>query len=100
MTLRTDSLTIQLDYALEQPIERYVRAVAEEAGEVVGAFNKWTDGRTDKEKGPKDIIQEMAQLIGCCFLVMRKLGFYPTDLLKDVNSFMAEKAQGIQRIGS
>lgn len=84
-----------LDEALDNPMERYVRAIAEEAGEVVGAFNKMTDGRTDKPKSREDVIHEMAQLIACCFLLSNKLGFDPFRLLLRADKFLVDKAHKI-----
>ena len=82
---------LRRDFGIQDPVNRYARAVAEEGGEVLGAYNKWQDKRTDKPKGPDDIMHEMAQVIGCCFLVALHLGCTPEELLERTHRFMEDK---------
>ena len=82
---------LRRDFGFQDPAERYVRAIAEEAGEVAGAYNKWQDGRTDKPKTPDDIAHEMAQVIGCCFLLALQLGYTPEELLARADRFLTGK---------
>src|SRR5215471_7325782 len=81
--------------ALRNDLNRDVRAIAEEAGEVLGEYNKMTDGRTDKPKTADDIVHEMAQTIGMCFVTALELGHSPMTLLARVEQFMYEKARKI-----
>jgi hypothetical protein len=78
--------------ALHNDLNRNVRAIAEEAGEVLGAYNKMTDGRTDKPRTAGDIMHEMAQTIGMCFVTALDLGYSPEELLARTERFMHEKA--------
>jgi hypothetical protein len=86
---------LRRDFRPGDPLERYIRAISEEAGEVSGAYNKWTDRRTDKPKGPDDVMHEMAQTIGCCFLAALHLGHDPAELLERTHRFMRDKAAGL-----
>jgi len=90
---------LRRDFRIADPLHRYVDAIAEEAGEVMGAYNKWQDGRTDKPKGPDDIMAEMAQVIGCCFLAALHLGHNPAELLERTHRFMRDKAAGVNGEG-
>lgn len=82
----------------ERPAERWIRAIAEEAGEVVGAFNKWQDGNKRKPKCRADVIEEMAQLMGCVYYTAHKLGVPYSELLEQVDGFMAAKVKEIQAL--
>lgn len=86
---------LRRDFGITDPVNRYARAVAEEGGEVLGAYNKMDDGRTDKPKDPGDIMHEMAQVIGCCFLLALNLGFTPEQLLQRTDRFLTEKRLGL-----
>lgn len=78
--------------AWPQEDERWFRAIAEEAGEVVGAYNKWTDRKVSKPKTRGDVFEEMTQLMGCIFAAASRLGYSSDDLLKATEEFMAAKA--------
>lgn len=80
--------------------ERWFRAVAEEAGEVVGAYNKWQDGNTRKPKTPDDILIESGQLLGCLVISLGKLGFSPADLLEETDRFLVTKNAAIIEKGN
>ena len=90
-----DEAIIELNNALNEPTERFVRGIAEEAGEVVGAFNKWDDKRTDKPMTRNDILHEMSQLYGCILLVALHLGFNTADLYEKTLTFARDKAENI-----
>lgn len=77
--------------------ERWFRAISEEAGEVVGAFNKWEDGNTLKPKGPADILEESGQLLGCLVAAMGRLGFSFEDLLSETDRFLVTKKAVIEK---
>jgi NTP pyrophosphatase (non-canonical NTP hydrolase) len=78
--------------------ERWVRAVAEEAGEVLGAFNKWHDGNRLKPRTRQDVLEEIAQLLACTFILAAKLGVSVDDLLELADQFMARKVRQIRLI--
>lgn len=88
-----DELVEALDATLKQSAERYLRGVAEEAGEVMGAYNKMVDGREDKPKDTEDILQEMAQLITCCLLAARKFDYGTYKVMTAVSEFVTDKAR-------
>jgi len=75
--------------------ERWVRAVAEEAGEVVGAFNKWHDGYLAKPRTKEDVLAEMAQLQACLLILARKLGTSADELLAMTDEFLAVKTEEV-----
>jgi hypothetical protein len=77
--------------------ERWFRAISEEAGEVVGAFNKWQDGNTLKPRGPADVLEESGQLLGCLVAAMGRLGFSFGDLLGETDRFLVAKAAAIEK---
>lgn len=88
-----DELVADLDAVLDQPIERYLRGIAEEAGEAVGAYNKMVDMRTDKPKERYDVLEEISQLIACCLLAARKLDYDTYDVMTAVSEFVTKKAE-------
>ena len=70
------------DTLSNHPTERWFRAIAEEAGEVVGAYNKMEYGPGHhKFKSPQDLLEEMGQLVGC--------------VLEAADEFMDSKAREI-----
>jgi len=82
----------------DRPTERWIRAIGEEAGEVIGAFNKWDDGYTHKPKTREDVLEEMAQLTGCVFFTAYRLGVPFADFLTMTDDFLAAKARQIREI--
>jgi NTP pyrophosphatase (non-canonical NTP hydrolase) len=91
-------MIVELDYGVKdfcekvpQTTERWARAVAEEAGEVVGAFNKLTDRRVDKLKRKVDVENEIAQTIACALALAHEMGFSPVIVLNDTIEFMKAK---------
>lgn len=92
-----DHMVYLLDVALKSSSSRYVLAVAEEAGEVVGAFNKWSDGRIDKPATRENIIAEIAQLMTCCLLLSRRLGFSSENVFDEMASFINQKTENPRR---
>ncbi len=88
----------ELDEAVgEWNPERWFRAVAEEAGETIGAFNKLERGGTSiKQRTPEDVLGEAAQLVGDLFVAMMKLGFPPDAVLQAADEFMVSKAAEIR----
>ena len=77
-------------------LERWMLVIAEEAGEVIGAFNKWHNGY--KMKTREDVLEEMSQLTGCLFLTAYELQVSPAELLDMTGDFMAAKATEIRKI--
>ena len=77
--------------------ERWIRAIGEEAGEIIGAYNKWTDGNKTKPKNVGDVLEEMAQTLGCIFATALQLGTGPLELLDDMNYFLEKKAAQIKK---
>ena len=102
MTANLDQCAEELDAAFDDFFgqhlitERWVRYVAEEAGEVVGAFNKWERKSASKPRTPEDILGESAQLFGNLLIVMRRLGFSSDDLFKAADFYMTSKAREIR----
>lgn len=78
--------------------ERWIRAVAEEAGEVVGAFNKWHDGNKIKPKNREDVLEELAQLMGVVYMTAHQLGLSYQEFLESVDGFLAAKEDQIRRV--
>ncbi len=79
-------------------IERWVRAVAEESGEFVGAFNKWHDGNRLKSKTRDDVVEELAQLLGCVFVVAAKLDLGCEEVVGLAAEFLSGKAAQIREL--
>ncbi len=79
-------------------IERWMLAIAEESGEVIGAFNKWHNGYKTTPKTREDLLEEMSQLTACLFLTAYKLQVSPAELLGMTGDFMAAKAAQIREI--
>lgn len=73
-------------------------AIAEEAGEVIGAFNKWHNGYKTTPKTREDVLEEMSQLTACLFLTASRLQVNPAELLDMTGGFMAAKGQQIRKI--
>lgn len=46
---------------------------------------------THPAQGPDDIMAEMAQVIGCCFLAALHLGHNPAEMLERTHRFMRDK---------
>jgi hypothetical protein len=83
-----------------RPAERWFRAVAEEAGEVMGAFNKWQDGNVRKPKGPADILEESGQLLACLIASLGRIGYSLHDLLEETDRFVVGKTAMFRERGS
>jgi phosphoribosyl-ATP pyrophosphohydrolase len=83
----------------DRTAERWFRAVSEEAGEVVGAFNKWQDGNTRKPKGPADILEESGQLLMCLVASLGRIGYSLHDLLEETDRFAVVKAKAFREKG-
>lgn len=77
------------------PQWRVISMLTEEAGEVQGAFNKWKDGNRRKPKTQADVIEELVQLTGCCFIAAAQYGFSVEDLLWEASCFVREKSAQI-----
>ena len=82
----------------DRPTERWVRAIAEEAGEVVGAYNKWQDDNKVVPKNRDDVLEEMSQLMGCVYCTAVKLGVSYHEFLDMVDGFLVRKAAQIRLI--
>ena len=78
--------------------ERWIRAIAEEAGEVAGAFNKWQDGNTVKPRTREDVLEEMSQLLACVLCTADKLGMPVPEFMETVDHFLQVKAEQIRKI--
>lgn len=76
-------------------LEVWIRSLAEEAGEVVGAFNKWHDGRKTKPGTLEDVVEELVQLQAVVMLVAANLGVHQVRLTDDAARFLAAKRQEI-----
>lgn len=76
--------------------ERCVLGIAEEAGEVVGAYNKWAGRRVDKPKTTEDILTEMGQLIGMVYVTALRLGYGPVTVDAYTESFLKAKVLEIK----
>lgn len=76
--------------------ERLMLGIAEEAGEVTGTYNKMCDRRTDKPKTMTNVIEEMAQLIGCVFLAADRFGYSYYEVLTETNKWLIRKRQEIE----
>lgn len=70
---------------------RWFLALAEEAGEVVGAFNKM-DYTGSKHRTEADVLEEMGQLLGCMIVCAQRIGFSWEDLQKATGEFLQGKA--------
>jgi len=70
---------------------RLIGSLTEEAGEVQGAFNKMMDGHRSKPKTIDDVIGELIQLTGNCFLVARHYGIDVETLLREAAKFLDDK---------
>lgn len=88
---KLDAATWLLHAAHGSSTDRYIRGIAEESGEVIGAYNKWMDGRTDKPKTREDVLEELSQLVGCCLLLSFELGLMPSKLLDQTREFIATR---------
>lgn len=75
---------------------RWMLAIAEEAGEVVGAYNKWHGGYSPKTR--EDVLEEMSQLAACLFAAAACLETPPAGLLRRTCRFMAAKAGEVREI--
>lgn len=95
-----NNLIANLDTVLRSSLDRYIRGIGEETGEVIGAYNKWTDGRTDKPHTSGDIIEEISQLIACCFLAAYKMGYSPSTVLLTTRNFINRKTEWSRGNGS
>lgn len=82
----------------DRDTERWIRAVAEEAGEVVGAFNKWHDGNKIKPKSLADVVEEMVQLYSVLLLAASKLGVHHQRMEMEAEAFLNHKAEQIMKI--
>ena len=58
----------------QHDLQRWMLAIAEESGEVIGAFNKWHNGYTYNPKTQEDVLEEMTQLTACILATADKLG--------------------------
>ena len=98
--MNLDEQAQDLDEAIsDRATERWFRAVAEEAGEVVGAFNKM-DYAGEKHRTPDDVLEEAGQLLGCMIVCMQRLGFSWDQLQVSASEFMASKAAQIRALRS
>jgi hypothetical protein len=88
-------------YDIREPMPqwRIISMLTEEAGEVQGAFNKWQDGNKRKPKAEKDVIEELVQLTGCCFVAARNYGLNVEDLMLEATCFLREKVAQIRADG-
>lgn len=84
--------TAALDAVFQGTPIRYMLGIAEECGEVIGAYNKYSGRRTDKPKNKYQIAGEMAQLIGCIFLAANNMGFSVQYMLDQTNEWLSAKA--------
>ena len=75
---------------------RVISMLTEEAGEVQGAFNKWMDGNKRKPKTEADVIEELVQLTGCCFLAGKHYDIPVENLMLSAAVFLREKTAQIQ----
>lgn len=75
---------------------RVISMLTEEAGEVQGAFNKWQDGNKRKPKTEADVVEELVQLAGCCFIAGQYYGFDVEELEAKATSFLREKITQIR----
>jgi NTP pyrophosphatase (non-canonical NTP hydrolase) len=82
----------------EHSLERWMLAIAEEAGEVIGAFNKWHNGYRTKPKTRDDVLEEMSQLMCCLLLTASRLEVFPGEMLALTADFFQDKAQQIRTI--
>jgi NTP pyrophosphatase (non-canonical NTP hydrolase) len=80
----------------ERNTERWIRAVAEEAGEVVGAYNKLTDGNKVKPKTVSDVIEELVQLYAVILMTADALGVHPDRMEVEAETFLMRKAEQIR----
>lgn len=82
----------------ERVPERWIRAIAEEAGEVVGAYNKWADGNTVKPKTQANVIEEMVQLYAVVLMTASALGVHPDRMECEAEAFLMKKAEQIRNL--
>lgn len=75
---------------------RVIAMLTEEAGEVQGAFNKWQDGNKSKPRSEADVIEELVQLTGCCFLAGQYYGIDVEELAANATGFLNEKIKQIR----
>jgi phosphoribosyl-ATP pyrophosphohydrolase len=94
--MNLDQLAGELDDVIpERGTGRWFRAVAEEAGEVVGAYNKM-DYTGAKRRTREDVLEESGQLLGCMIVCLQRLGFSWDDLEASAGEFMINKAAQIR----
>lgn len=74
---------------------RFIAMLTEEAGEVQGAYNKMVDGNIRKPKTREDVVEELAQLTGCCFLAAKNLGLKTDEILSQADFFLQGKKKQI-----
>lgn len=75
--------------------ERWMLHIAEEAGEVVGAFNKWHYAHKTKVRTRDDVLEELAQLHGVVLCVADELGVPHDEFLKMTEDFLISKREQI-----
>ena len=86
--MNLNSLAEELDDIIpDRGTERWFRAVAEEAGEVIGAFNKM-DYTGEKHRTVDDVLEEMGQLLGCMIVCAQRIGFSWGELETSAGEFM------------
>jgi len=98
MTLR-DAIDEFKDARGPIPSWRIIGMLTEEAGEVQGAFNKWMDGNKGKPKTRDDVIEELVQLTGNCFLAADYYGLTIESIMLEAACFFREKAAQIRADG-
>lgn len=77
------------------PEWRVISMLTEEAGEVQGAFNKMMDGNKRKPKTQADVIEELVQLTGCCFLAASYYDIPVENLMYSAGLFLDDKRKQI-----
>lgn len=82
----------------QHSLERWFLAIAEEAGEAVGAFNKWHNGYKTKPRTKEDVIEEMSQLMACVLAAAGRLGYSPGNMMEQIDLFIGKKIAQIEEI--
>lgn len=82
----------------DHDLGRWMLAIAEEAGEVIGAFNKWHSGYRTTPKTREDVLEEMCQLIACLLTTGDRLGVPPAEMLDMTGDFFLRKTRQIRKI--
>ena len=94
-----DAVNEFLDIRHPIPEWRVISMLTEEAGEVQGAFNKWQDGNKRKPRNEADVIEELVQLTGCCFVAAKYYDIPVENLIHSAEVFLHEKITQIEADG-